>query len=150
MMLKVSIADQNMKVWDMEQLLHTFPVSTSAFGIGFEEESNKTPTGNFEIIEKIGAGVSIGTIFKYRVSTGKIASQEDGEAVITTRILRLNGLDKENQNTYKRNIYIHGGAMQDEQVGKVPRSHGCVRMRNSDIAALFDLVTIGTKVQINP
>jgi L,D-transpeptidase YbiS len=29
-----------------------------------------------------------------------------------------------------------------------PGSHGCVRMRNADMIALFDLVTVGTRVFI--
>ena len=35
----------------------------------------------------------------------------------------------------------------DQPMG-VPRSHGCVRMRNSDIIELFELLPVGTEVEI--
>ena len=46
----------------------------------------------------------------------------------------------------RRYIYIHGTG--DDQPMGVPLSHGCVRMRNRDIMELFDLVRVGTKVEI--
>jgi lipoprotein-anchoring transpeptidase ErfK/SrfK len=32
----------------------------------------------------------------------------------------------------------------------VPKSHGCIRMRNTDIIELFDWVQVGTPVLIEP
>jgi lipoprotein-anchoring transpeptidase ErfK/SrfK len=49
--------------------------------------------------------------------------------------------------TYDRYIYIHG-TPDDEPVGQ-PRSHGCIRMRNQDVIELFELLEIGTLVQID-
>ncbi|MDR2678869.1 MAG: L,D-transpeptidase, partial [Zoogloeaceae bacterium] len=46
----------------------------------------------------------------------------------------------------RRYIYIHGCA--DSAPMRVPRSHGCVRMRNADVCALFALVPIHTEVLI--
>jgi lipoprotein-anchoring transpeptidase ErfK/SrfK len=46
----------------------------------------------------------------------------------------------------QRYIYIHG-TPNSMEMGKIG-SHGCVRMRNSEIIALFDLVDIGTPVVI--
>lgn len=46
----------------------------------------------------------------------------------------------------RRFIYIHGTP--DDQPMGVPRSHGCVRMRNADVIELFDLVTVGCPVLI--
>ena len=65
---------------------------------------------------------------------------------MTTRILWLEGLDPANANTRERYIYIHG-TNHEEQIGE-PCSHGCVRMRNADVAQLFDLVEPGTPVTI--
>jgi len=48
--------------------------------------------------------------------------------------------------TFARSIYIHG-TPDDEPMG-VPRSHGCIRMRNDDVIALFDRIAIGTLVEI--
>ncbi|MXW73299.1 MAG: L,D-transpeptidase, partial [Chromatiales bacterium] len=41
------------------------------------------------------------------------------------------------------------GTPDSEPMG-VPRSHGCVRMRNADVISLFDLVGPGCRVDIRP
>ena len=46
----------------------------------------------------------------------------------------------------QRYIYIHG-TPDSEPMGE-PHSMGCVRMRNRDVAELFDLVPVGTLVEI--
>jgi lipoprotein-anchoring transpeptidase ErfK/SrfK len=47
----------------------------------------------------------------------------------------------------QRYIYIHGTP--DTEPMGVPLSHGCIRMRNADVMALFDAVPVGTTVTIN-
>jgi lipoprotein-anchoring transpeptidase ErfK/SrfK len=46
----------------------------------------------------------------------------------------------------RRYIYIHG-CPDSEPLGQ-PGSHGCVRMSNADILALYDQVRIGLPVLI--
>ena len=65
-----------------------------------------------------------------------------------TRILWLDGIEPGNANTYDRYIYIHGTNHED-QIGR-PASHGCVRMKNADVAELFRRVAVGTPVIIRP
>ncbi len=48
--------------------------------------------------------------------------------------------------TLRRYIYIHGSP--DDVAMGVPGSHGCVRMHNADIIALFDAVPAHTRVLI--
>ena len=48
----------------------------------------------------------------------------------------------------RRYIYIHGTP--DTEVLGVPRSIGCIRMRNVDVISLFELVPLGTLVEILP
>jgi len=48
--------------------------------------------------------------------------------------------------SYKRLIYIHGTA-EEGLIGK-RASIGCVRMKNSDVIELFNLVNIGMIVEI--
>jgi lipoprotein-anchoring transpeptidase ErfK/SrfK len=67
------------------------------------------------------------------------------------RILWLDGCERGlnrggDMDSHARYIYIHGTAHED-RIGK-PDSHGCVRMRNADIAAFFDMVEAGTPVFI--
>lgn len=70
---------------------------------------------------------------------------------ILSRILWLSG-DEPGFNrggpvdTLRRLIYIHG-TPDSEPVGEA-RSHGCIRMRNSDLIALFDQVPTGAEVNI--
>src|SRR5690606_30466388 len=63
-----------------------------------------------------------------------------------TRIMRLQGTQKQNARAYARNIYIHG-TPEERTIGR-PASYGCVRMRSADIAELFDMVPSGTSVNI--
>ncbi|MCG8536581.1 MAG: L,D-transpeptidase, partial [Pseudomonadales bacterium] len=46
----------------------------------------------------------------------------------------------------RRYIYIHGTP--DSEPMGTPESHGCIRMRNTDVIALFNQVQPGTPVVI--
>lgn len=127
-------------------LFKSYPVSTSRFGLGVEKGSFRTPTGRFQISEKIGAGAPAWMIFKSRTPTGQFAQSGGDEDLILSRILWLDGLDPENANTHERYIYFHG-TNQEELLG-TPASHGCIRLKNLDIIELFDLVAVGTPVEI--
>ena len=95
-------------------------------------------------------------MFVGRRPTGEIYSDELAQAHphrdwILTRILWLCGREPGKNrfggvDTMRRYIYIHG--CPDNVPMGVPLSHGCVRMRNLEIAELFDLVGIGTEVLI--
>jgi lipoprotein-anchoring transpeptidase ErfK/SrfK len=145
--IEVSIGTQKISLWDERRLLKTWSCSTSGFGIGFQEGSNKTPVGSFVVREKHGDGAEQGTIFKSRQPVGIwTPDSESAEDLVLTRILWLHGLEPRNANTYQRYIYIHG-TNQEARLG-VPCSHGCVRMRNSDVIELFDQASIGMAVWI--
>jgi len=125
-----------------------YPISTSRFGIGTQSGSFKTPPGSFEIKKKIGDGAPLGAVFKSRLPTGEIGDPSMPDDLVQTRILWLHGLDPDNANTLDRYIYIHGTNHEDE-IGQ-PASHGCIRMRNADIAELYDLIIEGTPIVIQP
>ncbi len=123
--------------------------------------SHCTPLGRHVIVDKIGAHLPIGSVFVARVPTGEIYSEALALAHpdrdwILTRILRLAGTedgfnkgidaDGTNCDSFARYIYIHGTP--DSEPMGIPRSHGCVRMRNDDIIALFEQVCVGTLVKI--
>lgn len=144
--LRVDVARQAVSLWRGGRAEREWPVSTSRFGLGFEPGSNCTPTGNFFVAEKIGEGAPLWAEFKSRKPTGLVAGPGGGEDRILTRILWLGGSDPGNANTKARYIYFHGTNRED-LVGS-PASHGCVRMRNSDMAELFELVPEGTRVVI--
>jgi lipoprotein-anchoring transpeptidase ErfK/SrfK len=144
--IHVSIRDQRLTVKENEQAVRSFPVSTSRFGIGTQEGSMKTPTGRFRIAEKIGSDMPRETIFRSRMPLNPSDALPETEDLIMSRILWLDGLDPQNANTRERFIYIHG-TKHEHKIG-TPASCGCVRMRNADVAELFDLVDEGTPVVI--
>jgi lipoprotein-anchoring transpeptidase ErfK/SrfK len=142
----ISIRDQRLTLKEGETLIRTYPVSTSRFGIGTEEDSMKTPIGRFRVAEKIGDGLPSDTVFQSRVPLKADDPLPPTEDLVMSRILWLDGLDEHNANTRDRFIYIHGTKHEDK-IGN-PASHGCVRMRNADVIELFDLVDEGAAVII--
>ncbi len=144
--IHISIRDQRLTLKKGETPMRTYPVSTSRFGIGGEEGSMKTPTGRFRVGEKIGGEMPSDTVFRNRVPLQPGDPLPPTEDLVMSRILWLDGLDEDNANTRDRFIYIHGTKHEDK-IG-IPDSHGCVRMRNGDVAELFKLVDEGTHVII--
>jgi L,D-transpeptidase YbiS len=55
-------------------------------------------------------------------------------------------LEENNANTKERYIYIHG-TNQEQSIGQAASS-GCIRMLNTDVIRLFDLVEVGGLVEI--
>jgi lipoprotein-anchoring transpeptidase ErfK/SrfK len=152
----VEVATQRLYLMGEDGFVSAYPVSTSKYGTGNRDGSNKTPLGAHRIKKKYGEGAPLGTIFRAREKTGKVAeirtdetdSQED---LITTRILWLEGLEPginkgRGIDSYRRYIYIHG-TPEEGLIGK-PASHGCVRMKNTDVVELFEKVPAGTLVEI--
>jgi L,D-transpeptidase YbiS len=134
----------------------TWQVSTSATGAGEKNGSFCTPRGSHIIRAKIGGGQPLGAVFVRRRPTGEVWTPElheryPGRDWILTRILWLSGRELGKNrlgdvDTMRRYIYIHG-CPDSAELGK-PGSIGCVRMRNRDVAELFDLVPAYTAVEI--
>ncbi|MDY6839904.1 MAG: L,D-transpeptidase [Pseudomonadota bacterium] len=138
------------------EVIASYPVSTALNGPGESDGSGRTPRGEHYIRASIGAGLKAGTVFRARRPTGEtynpeLARQHPDRDWILSRILWLCGREwGQNRgpgvDTFRRFIYIHGTP--DSEPMGVPLSHGCVRMRNEDIIALFDCVGPGTAVSI--
>ena len=144
--IHISIRDQRLMLKEGGAPIRSYPVSTSRFGVGTEEGSMKTPTGRFRVAKKIGEGLPSDTVFQSRAPLRPGDPLPPTEDLVMSRILWLDGLDEHNANTRDRFIYIHGTKHEDK-IG-IPDSHGCVRMRNSDVAELFELVDEGAQVII--
>ena len=88
-------------------------------------------------------------MFRARVACGQLSDFPDGklEDPILARILRLEGLQSFNKNTYGRYIYIHGSPA-DAIQGQQKTSMGCVRMRPHDVIALYQMMYVGAWVYI--
>jgi lipoprotein-anchoring transpeptidase ErfK/SrfK len=143
----ISTRDQKLALLDGNNLMATYPVSTSKFGLGDWRGSRFTPLGQLQIAEKIGDNAPPGTVFKDRRRTGEIVmANSPGRDPIVTRILWLRGLEAQNANAFGRDIYIHG-TPEEWKIGS-PASYGCVRMRSSDIVQLYGIVGVGAAVTI--
>ena len=145
--LHVSVPRQELSVRDAAgEVLRRYPVSTSRFGVGTEPGSLRTPPGVFRVTEKFGGGEPLGAVFKSRQATGENGLDAADDDLVLTRILWLEGAEAANANTRERYIYIHG-TNHEALVGQ-PASHGCVRMRNADVAELYELIPAGAFVRI--
>lgn len=152
----ISIAHQQLQLFNQGQLIKTYSVSTALKGSGNRKGSNQTPLGRHYVRAKIGAGQPVNSVFLGRRPTGELYSSELAQRFperdwILARILWLCGCQigynrLGEVDTMQRFIYIHGTP--DSEPMGVPLSHGCIRMRNSDIIELFERVACGTTVEI--
>lgn len=102
------------------QFIKTYPVATG--------KDNSTPVGTFKIVTKIPNPVWY--------TQGAVVPPESPENILGTRWL---GIDKQGYG-------IHG-SVDSTSIGHQVTA-GCVRMTNSDVEELFDIVPVGTEVTI--
>lgn len=157
MHIRISLMQQSLELFDNAgALLRRYSVSTARNGAGEINGSGGTPRGRHIVRAKVGAGETANAVFKGRRPTGEIwspqlAAEFPERDWILTRILWLSGKEPGRNrlgevDTMRRYIYLHG--CPDSAPIGTPHSHGCVRMRNSDIIELFDLVPPYTTVDI--
>jgi lipoprotein-anchoring transpeptidase ErfK/SrfK len=155
--ISIDIAKQELDLLDDNGApLKRYLISSAKNGVGERNGSYCTPRGRHIIRAKVGSNQPINAVFVERRPTGEIYSPELARRFpardwILTRILWLSGCEPGYNrlgevDTMRRAIYIHGSP-DSAEMGK-PGSHGCIRMRNQDIAELFDLVPIRTLVEI--
>jgi lipoprotein-anchoring transpeptidase ErfK/SrfK len=148
MTIEIDVARQELRLPDGRR----YAVSTAKNGLGEQNGSFCTPRGRHIVRARIG-----GAVFVRRRPTGEIWSPElharyPGRDWMLTRILWLSGCEVGKNrlgdvDTMRRMIYIHG-APDSAEMGK-PGSHGCIRMRNRDVAELFELVPPYAEVEIS-
>ncbi len=155
--ININVTQQQLRLLDKDgNLIQQYPVSTSKYGTGSENGSEKTPLGLHRIKDKLGGAMPVNEVYIGRVPHGSLEEcQQRGvdlpEDVIMSRIMWLEGMEPgRNQggyvDTYQRYIYIHGTNHEDS-IG-TPSSIGCIRMRNDDVVDLFRQVEIGSEVLI--
>jgi len=152
----VSIKKQTLYHIQHKRIIREYTISTSSYGIGSRNGSNKTPIGLHSVKEKYGDKTPINGIMVSRVFYGNIATIYNDETKsktddITSRILWLEGLEKGKNkgkgiDSFNRYIYIHGTS-EEGRLGK-PASHGCIRMKNKEVIDLYKLLEVGTLVLI--
>ena len=153
-MIFVNSSNQTLYFFKDDSLIFESKISTSKYGMGCRMNSFKTPTGLHSVASMLGKGLPAGTLFKNRRPTQKIIKEIplDNSDYITSRILRLNGLEEGKNkggdlDSYNRYIYIHGTPHCNTLGSK--QSQGCIRMSDRDVIKLFDLVDQKTLVLID-
>ena len=147
--LIISVRDQKLMLVQNGGKVATYPVSTSMFGVGDSWGRMTTPIGYLAVEKKIGDNVPSGAVFHNRRLTGEILQPNaPGRDPVITRIIWLRGLEAQNAHAFQRGIYIHG-TPQEKTIGR-PASYGCIRMKSSDVAELYNRVPVGAVVQIIP
>jgi len=150
--IEILISSQQLHLYKENQIVKSYPVSTAANGIGNQCGSDCTAAGWHLIVQTFGKNQPAGMIFKSRKATGGIAEIFHDQIkrsadYVTSRIIRLKGIEQQiNGNSFRRYIYIHGTP--EEGLIGTPVSHGCIRMKNSDVIELFDLVSCGMLVNV--
>ena len=157
MHIKISISKQQLILFDEEYSIKQYSISTAKNGSGERKNSECTPRGEHIIAEKIGQEAKENSVFVGRIETNelynsKLCDFHPRRDWILTRILWLSGTEEGKNkggdvDSHDRYIYIHGSP-EDIEMGS-PGSRGCIRMRNSDVIELFNLVNVGTRVTIS-
>ena len=153
-MIRVSISEQRLYHRRRSGVVYVYAISTATNGAGNVQGSFQTPLGRHRISDKIGAGEPLLTAFRGRQPYCIYDPQQDDpqQDWILSRILWLQGCETGRNrrgavDSHARYIYIHGTHAED-LIGQ-PASHGCIRMCNTDIVALFEHVVIGESVCIS-
>ena len=156
-MIVVSIAEQRLYHLSASfHMLTSYQVSSAALGVGQQMNSYQTPLGLHMVSELYGHNNPVDTVYIGRRETGErysaaLAKAHPDRDWILSRIIRLSGLEMGYNrggevDTHMRYIYLHG--CPDSSEMGVPLSHGCIRMRNLEVAELFDCITVGDFVYI--
>jgi lipoprotein-anchoring transpeptidase ErfK/SrfK len=119
----VDLSDRRVYVYHNEQVMASYPIA-----IG--KEGWETPTGNFQVVHK-----EHDPIWRHPI-TGKVF-EAGTDSPLGDRWV---GFWSDGRNE----IGFHGTPNND-LVGEAV-SHGCLRMRNSDVRMLYDQVSLGTPV----
>lgn len=167
-----SMQDERVEI----KILKTYEVSGGHGGVGNNPNTQATPPGIHTIWKKQdGTESSSGKLWPedYVIDAYKVnhrakvmtpsdelirfPSYRDKESgkyhswqFVTTRILRLRGLEERNNNSErgksKRSILIHG--TNEEGLIGIQASSGCIRMRGHEVIDLFQRVEVNTLVTV--
>ncbi|MEA5519161.1 L,D-transpeptidase [Limnoraphis robusta] len=125
--LVIKLSDRRVYVYRQQQLLTSYPIAVG-------REGWETPTGQYQVIQKIQEPAW------QHPFTGEIVPPGPENPLG----MRWIGFWTDGTNY----IGFHGTPNEDT-VGQAA-SHGCIRMLNQDVQLLFDKVTIGTPVIVQP
>lgn len=117
---KVDLSDFELTILLDGHYVKRYPV-----GIG---KTNSTPVGEFSVREKLENPTYYGP-------NGMVLEADDAENPLGERWIDIGN-----------SFGIHG-TIEPDSIGK-SESAGCIRMRNEDVAEVYDLLTVGSQVRI--
>jgi lipoprotein-anchoring transpeptidase ErfK/SrfK len=143
--LHVSVSSRTIAVWSGRDRLHVFPVGVGTGGGLRKLDGGRwewdTPTGIFEVGRMKKDPVWYAPDWHYLEKGQRPPPRDDPRRYLPGALGDFAlYIDDE--------IAIHG-TKDRNSVGRAS-SHGCIRMYNEDIAAVFALVAVGTKVIVTP
>ena len=127
MRLVIELSKRRVYVYQKNQILTSYPIAIGK--VGWE-----TPTGNFQIMQKLSHPT-----WKHPL-TGEIVPPGPNNPLGDRWISFW---------TDGTNYIGFHGTPDEELIGQAV-SHGCIRMRNQDVRVLFDQVFVGTPVVVKP
>lgn len=125
--LEIRLGDRRVYAYDAETLLYSYPIAVGKSGW-------ETPTGDFAVFQMIE-----NPAWEHPWN-GSVIPPGPGNPLGDRWI----GFWSDGTNA----IGFHGTPA-EELVGQAV-SHGCIRMKNNDVRALFEKVTVGTPVYVRP
>ncbi len=121
------LGERRVYAYQNDKVLASYPVAVGKKGW-------ETPQGNFQVIQMVE-----NPVWENPWNGKKVAASLDGPIGI-----RWIGFWSDGKNT----IGFHGTPKKHEHFLGTAASHGCVRMRNQDVVALFNMVQNGTPVRV--
>ncbi len=125
--LVLKLGERRVYVHEGDKVLASYPVAIGKKGW-------ETPTGTFKVIQKIRNP-------SWENPWNGIVSKPGPQSVLGERWIGFW--------TDGKNFIGFHGTPGEHLLGKAV-SHGCVRMRNADIKAMFDMVEVGAPVIVRP
>jgi L,D-transpeptidase ErfK/SrfK len=125
--LVIKLSDRRVYVYSRDQLKTSFPVAIGRAGW-------ETPVGTYQVID-----MQHDPIWQHPFTGELVPPGSDNPLGV-----RWIGFWTDGTNY----IGLHG-TPNEESVGR-PASHGCVRMYNQDVVKLFEMVRLGTPVEVIP
>jgi len=125
--LVLVLGERKVYAYQNDKVLATYPVAVGKKGW-------ETPQGNFQVIQMVE-----NPVWENPWNGQKVAASLDGPIGIRWIGFWSNGKDT---------IGFHGTPKRHEHFLGQAASHGCVRMRNQDVVALYNMVQHGTPVRV--
>jgi hypothetical protein len=150
------LGEKILQHWHGASVAESIPFSRSKKPLSCEQDSLGTPWGLHEVAAKHGDEEPAGMVMVGRKPTGerwqdRADAGPDQPCLVTTRILRLRGLESglnagPGRDSFERYIYIHGTNKPDQFHENI--SAGCLLMLDEPLMKLYERIAVGTHVYI--